>query len=276
LLTLLLSLVVCTGKKVVINSKVMTKTQYEKAEEALIQRLQTMRENNGGSRAIVPKSAGGTSSDDELDDVYQAPPSSERQAAECEWFNYSRLVKRRRRFPRRFKSEGMISIGEITFGIVEERGLDIDASSPFKKCNLADFIDKTGYFDLVKFLGFNQLSFPYLYKLGCCLASMRTNEVGCERFFSIAGYVSNPRRTRLKVRHYEAIAMLKQNMHNVYVKEDWVVQKYKDLEKSKTWESNEERNEQLLAALEEEVYASDQGVPVESLDSFPFAATISE
>jgi hAT family C-terminal dimerisation region len=170
----------------------------------------------------------------------------------------------------------MISIGEITFGIVEERGLDIDASSPFKKCNLADFIDKTGYFDLVKFLGFNQLSFPYLYKLGCCLASMRTNEVGCERFFSIAGYVSNPRRTRLKVRHYEAIAMLKQNMHNVYVNEEWVVQQYKDLEKSKTWESNEERNEQLLAALEEEVYASDQGVPVESLDSFPYAATTSE
>jgi hypothetical protein len=80
-----------------------------------------------------------------------------------------------------------------------ERGEDIEASHPFKKCNLADFNDGRGYFDLVKFIGFNRQSFPFIYRRACCLASMRVNEVGCERFFSIAGYVSNPRRTSLKV-----------------------------------------------------------------------------
>jgi hypothetical protein len=67
-----------------------------------------------------------------------------------------------------------------------------DSKHPFKKCNLLDFINEMGYFDLVKFVGFNQQSFPFIYKFSCCLAALRTNEVVCERFFSIAGYVSNP------------------------------------------------------------------------------------
>jgi hypothetical protein len=76
------------------------------------------------------------------------------------------------------KKEGLVKIGEIRFGVVQERGEDLDASHPFKKCNLADFIDKTGYFDLVKFVGFNHQAFPFIYKLACCLAALRTNKVG--------------------------------------------------------------------------------------------------
>jgi hypothetical protein len=58
-----------------------------------------------------------------------------------------------------------LQIGPIKFGIVEEQGEDIEAAPPFKKCNLADFIDGAGYFNLVKFLGFNRHVFLYLYKL---------------------------------------------------------------------------------------------------------------
>jgi hypothetical protein len=75
----------------------------------------------------------------------------------------------------------MVEYGDIQFGVVLEQGDDIDASHPFKKCNLADFIDNRGYFDLVKFIGSNRQSFPFIYKLACCLASMRVNKVGCER-----------------------------------------------------------------------------------------------
>jgi hypothetical protein len=142
-------------------------------------------------------------------------------------------VKTSRHFPKKLKKEGLVEIGEIRFGVVKERGEDLDASHPFRKCNLADFIDKTGYFDLVKFVGFNHQLFPFIYKLACCLAALRTNEVGCERFFSIAGYVSNPRRTSLKVKHYEALAMLKLNMRNIYIDEDWVVQQYLNMERNK-------------------------------------------
>jgi hypothetical protein len=96
-------------------------------------------------------------------------------------------VKFGRYFPKKYRKEGLVEIGDIRFGIIEERGKDIDATHPFKKCNLVDFIDDKGYFDQVKFMGYNRDSFPFIYSLACCLASMRVNEAGCERFFSIAG-----------------------------------------------------------------------------------------
>ena len=133
------------------------------------------------------------------------------------------------------------------------------------KCNLAEFIDDTSYFDLIKFLDRNKKTFPYLYKLGCCLASLKTNEVGCERFFSQAGYVSNPRRTRLNVHNYEAMAMLKRNMQQVFIDEDWVVQQYMSLESSKGWETEETRQDNLVTALERELYVEDVGVNAASL-----------
>jgi hypothetical protein len=119
-------------------------------------------------------------------------------------------------FPKKYKMEGLVEYGHIRFGgVVLEQGGDIDTSHLFKKCNLADFIDNRGYFDLVKFLGYHHQSFPFIYKLACCLSLMRVNEVGCERSFSIAGYVLNPRHTSLKVGQYEALAMVKQNIQKI-------------------------------------------------------------
>jgi hAT family C-terminal dimerisation region len=178
-----------------------------------------------------------------------------------------RIVKKGRKFPQKYKKQGLIDLGQVKLGIVEEKGEDLEASHPFRKCNLADFIDRKGYFNLVKFLDFNKQSFPYLHKLSCCLASLRTNEVGCERFFSIAGYVSNPRRTNLKVTHYESLAMLKRNLQQIYVDEEWVVKEYMSLEKNKRWADEDNKNDILVAELEEELYAEDMGVNAEQLGS---------
>jgi hypothetical protein len=214
----------------------MSNSQYEAAKAKLLSHLQTMRENESGNRTLSPKGAGsgGVDNVDTLDDKYNQPVSSEHQAAMNEWIQYQQIVKTGRHFPKKLKKEGLVEIGEIRFGVVEEREEDLDASHPFRKCNLADFIDKTGYFDLVKFVGLNHQFFPFIYKLACCLlAALRTNKVGCERFFSVAGYVSNPQRTSLKVKHYKALAMLKLNMRNIYIDEDWVVQQYLNMERNK-------------------------------------------
>jgi hypothetical protein len=172
----------------------MSNSQYEVAKAELHSCLQTMRENESGNRTLIPKGTGSGGEDivDTLDDKYNQPISSEHQAAMNEWIQYRRIVKTSRHFPKKLKKEGLVEIGEIRFGVVEECGEDLDASHPFRKCNLANFIDKTGYFDLVKFVGFNHQFFPFIYILACCLAALRTNEVGCERFFIIAGYMSNP------------------------------------------------------------------------------------
>jgi hypothetical protein len=256
----------------------MTEQQYVIAESQLIARIQAMRETESGARLVIPKKATSVAQNnvDNLDDEYDQPISSEHQAAVNEWLQYQRVVKFGRYFPRKYKKEGLVELGDIRFGIVEEPGEDIEASHPFKKCNLADFIDNKGYFDLVKFIGYNRQSFPFIYKLACCQASMRVNEVGCERFFSIAGYVSSPRRTSLKVRHYEALAMLKHNIQKIYVDEDWVVEQYMTLEKNKGWDAMEARDDELVASLELELYADDRGVPVHALQLSDIESTDEE
>jgi hypothetical protein len=162
------------------------------------------------------------------------------------------------------KKEWLVEIGEIRLGVVKEHGEDLDTSHPFKKCNLSDFIDETGYFDLMKFVGFNQQSFLFIYKLACCLAALRMNEVGCERFFSIAGYIWNPQRTSLKVKHNGSLAMLKLNMRHIYIDEDWVVQQYLSMEKNKEWDKSKTTNDEKVAELELLWYATDRGI-LESL-----------
>jgi hAT family C-terminal dimerisation region len=241
----------------------MTEQQFKHAEEDLIDRLVTMREAECGARALIPEENGSNRhEDDDNDDVYEVEASSERQAAWHEYQQYCRLFKRGSKYPT-FKREGLLSIGSIEMGVVEERGEDVVANHPFVTCNLADFIDDTGYFNLNRFLGVNKQSFPYLNKLAGCLASLRTNEVGCERFFSVAGYVSNPRRTSLKVRNYEAIAMLKRNMQHIYIDEKWVVQEYTKMEKDKDWDSLETQQDDLVVALEQEIYANENGVDID-------------
>jgi hypothetical protein len=140
---------VLPGRKRILKSEVMSNSQYEAAKAELLSRLQTMRENESGNRTLTPKEtgSGGEDSVDTLDDKYDQPISSEQQAAMNEWIQYQGIVKTSRHFPKKLKKEGLVEIGEIRFGVVEERGEDLDASHPFKKCNLADFIDKTGYFD---------------------------------------------------------------------------------------------------------------------------------
>ena len=159
----------------------------------------------------------------------------------------------------------VLRLGSIQMGKVGERGEDMKASPPFQTCNLADFIDDSGRFDLVRFLMKQQAAFPTIFKLAVCLASIRTNEVGCERFFSIAGYVSCPRRTRLKVRNYECLATLKSNMRQVFIDERWIVDQYLMREEKKSWNDLETGDDLQVLTLERAVMAETLGVDTEDL-----------
>jgi hypothetical protein len=159
----------------------MSDEQYTAAEAALLGRLQAMQANESGAASLIPSTAGSDDSGDTLDDKYNQPISSDHhQAAYNEWMQYCGIIKFSWYFPKKFKKNGLLEIGKIRLGIVEEPGEDLQASHPFKRCTLADFIDGNRYFDIVKFMGLNKQMFPFLYKLVCCLAAMRMNEVGCE------------------------------------------------------------------------------------------------
>lgn len=149
--------------------------------------------------------------------------------------------------------------------LVGTRGDDIKVSGNFVTCNLADFISSDGRFNLVSFLDLQKGVFPTLFKLAVCLSSIRSNEVGCERFFSTAGYVSCPRRTSLKVRNYECLATLKQNIRNVYIDENWVVNQYLMMEQKKSWGDLDNEDDMLVLNLERQMLAESMGVDPKSL-----------
>merc|ERR1711862_1073045 len=75
-------------------------------------------------------------------------------------------------------------------------------------------LQNRGQMDLVKFFSDFSHIFPTLWILIQCLASIRVVEVGCERFFSLSGYISSPLRTQLGVRTYERLAMLASIVQN--------------------------------------------------------------
>ena len=244
----------------------MTVPQYQQAEEDLIARLQLMREQELGHVTTILSS--GSESEacagDPLDDPVVKSLSSERERALDEYRIYQNIVKPGKYAPRSY-SGNTLQVGSIHMGKVEERGADIKASPPFVTCNLADYIGDDGRFQLVSFLKLNVKTFPMLFKLAVCLASIRTNEVGCERFFSTAGFVSCPRRTSLSVRNYECLATLKSNIKNVYIDEEWVVNKYLVMEKKKSWSDFDTDDDLRVLNLEREMLAESLRVDVDSL-----------
>ena len=246
------------GKVRITKSGLMTEDQYDQAQEDLLSRVQKMRESDFGVPMVVDAESS-SSGNDSMDDPVVRTTTGEREKSVAEFTLLNTIVKRRKNFPRTYKGTPMV-LKDITIGVVSERGDDIKATHPFVHCNLADFVDNTGHFDLVGFYGKQKKTFPYLFKLATCLASVRTNEVGCERFFSTAGYVSSVKRTRLHVRNYECLSMLYRNMTKVYIDEEWVVKRYLKMEKAKSWDALEDRHDLLVLDLEKEIYGENQGV----------------
>ena len=200
-----------------------------------------------------------------MDDPIVKSFSSERERAKDEFRIYCNIVKPRKHAPRTYVGT-VLRLGCIKMGKVETRGDDIKASHPFVTCNLSSFIGDDGRFNLVSFLELQRATFPTLYKLAVCLGSVRTNEVGCERFFSTAGYVSCPRRTSLKVRNYECLATLKANIRNVFIDEQWVINQYLMMEHKKSWSDLDKDGDDLrVLKLERELLAESLGVSPDTL-----------
>ena len=90
-------------------------------------------------------------------------------------------------------------------------------------------------------------------------AARRVIDVGFERFFSLSGYISSPRRSRLGVRTYERVAMLASIIQNVYIDNDWVAQQYIERGKRGSWKK--ENTEEALKCwnLERIIDAEQQG-----------------
>ena len=85
---------------------------------------------------------------------------------------------------------------KIGCGPVVNRGVDL----PSKK-NMADYLNKKGRMDLLRFYGSHSDQFPNCFTIIQCEASRRAVEVDCERLFGLSGYISQPRCSGLNVRN---------------------------------------------------------------------------
>ena len=114
---------------------------------------------------------------------------------------------------------------------------------------------------MLDFMSDHSKILPTLWIQGQCEESRRIVEVGCERFFNLAGYVSSPKRTNLGVRNYERLAMLSCLLQKVYVDEEWVAQEYLSRCKSGNWKESEDEDALKCWNLERIIQAELIGAP---------------
>lgn len=201
-------------------AKLMTPMQYDNAREALLRAIQ---DDLDAKNPIVDMTTG---SDDEnsLDGFVHDDNNDNRRLAERELKKFESF-KRQKYIPqlnsKRYLS-GTDANGrrvEIGIGKVVSKGEDLPSGK-----NLVTYLDAKGRINLLAFFQDHQSFFPNLYTIHRREASRRVTEVGCERFFSSSGYVSQLRRSRLGVRNYERISMLSFALNNIYIDPDWVAE----------------------------------------------------
>ena len=230
-------------REYIVGSELMSERQYDMAEDKLLQRMTDILDrtnplfapnkehneeisNNQGTNGTDD-----TSSEEEVEEVNII--NSNFQKAKQEWSNLKKWTSKQYRPKIDSNSSKTTRLGHngtrksIYIGPVLERKKDLpNQARDGKKKNLADYLDERGRMDLVKFFSDFSHIFPTLWILIQCLASIRVVEVGCERFFSLSGYISSPLRTQLGVRTYERLAMLASIVQNVYIDTHWVAQEY--------------------------------------------------
>ena len=105
--------------------------------------------------------------------------------------------------------------------------------------------------------------FPKLLLLALKRAAGDNVEVNCERFFSLAGYVSHPVRSRMKSSTYERLAILPAIMDVLHIDENAVVEEYLRRSKAKDWDEIECEEDEAFLLLEREI-AEEEGCESES------------
>ena len=135
-------------------------------------------------------------------------------------------------------------------GAVVEKGVNLPSGR-----NHAEYVDVTGYYDIVKFLDDHRNYFPGLENVGIGqLCPHVTSKVDCESLFSSAGHVSDPRRSQTDIRLYERLVTTKHRMQHIYCSPRKVHQLFMKRWKDNDWDEKDERDDRAFLELEKAVY----------------------
>ena len=124
-----------------------------------------------------------------------------------------------------------------------------------QKCNHANFIDKSGHYDLMSYLDLLREECPAIYEIGRGLVGSHvSSEVDCESLFSQADLVADSRRSCMDIRFYERLVMAKHRLGRVYCHIPDVVDLYMKRWRENDWKEAEERDANEFLELEKEIY----------------------
>lgn len=101
-------------------------------------------------------------------------------------------------------------------------------------------------------------TFPNIFDVGIGqFASHVTTEVDCESLFSEAGHLSNPRRARMKTKHYERLVVNKHRLGRIYCDNKKVLEHYMMKSREKNgWSEGDDREDKSFLETEKEIYLS--------------------
>lgn len=250
-------------EKRIVQSGLMNQSQYYRAKRTLISRMQTILDRRAPTTIVVDSGTDDSDGYDSEEDELPEHVNANYETAVQE-FDTFQTFKLQRYHPEVIPKKARVLEGEkktIIVGPVLEFGKALPSGR-----NLADYVcDDSGRIDLLTFFSDHSKYFPTLSIVVQMYAHCRVVEVGCERFFGIAGYTSNPRRAQLNVRSYERIAMLSQILRNVYIDDKLVAEEYLRRAKSGAWKKGNAEDAlkcwNLERVLEAEMYG--QPAPAE-------------
>ena len=199
-------------------------THYFFLFKDVICKIQEILDRNSPDIFDVPKSSSEDDSSDDEEDEIPTHDNINYRIANDE-FELLEQYKAKKYCPVLDRSKSSILSGEdengktweIIVGLVISRGSDLPSGK-----NQAKYTDFRGRFEGVWFYTYHCKIFPTIFILVLIEAALKNAKVGCERFFSLSGYVSAPCRTRLGVRTYERIELLAVILPKVYIYKEWV------------------------------------------------------
>ena len=136
-------------------------------------------------------------------------------------------------------------------GPVVMKGKNLDRAGR----NHADYIDKNGDYDIVRYLTEFAERYPALSHVGIGqLAPHVTTEVDCESLFSQSGFLSHPRRANTDIRTYECLVTGKHRLQRIYCHVPDVVRLYMERHSKNDWDEKDNRDDIAFLEIEKEIW----------------------
>jgi len=241
------------NKKRMIASGICTDKQYEAGKKELLSRISRMLDTSsatGQGSTTAPKGDRPknvwSDDDDDDDDVVVVSPSMKLAQDELTLFEKHNKT---RYLPKMKPTKSLGSYDQdgnpladpvLVIGEVISKGEDLPSGK-----NHADYIDKKGYYDVVKCLQDHKTSeFKGLSKVFIgTLAPHITTEVDCESLFSQAGHAAHPNRNRTVAETFERLAMGKHRLSRICCSPEKAKVEFIEQWKKNSWSESKDRDD---------------------------------